>query len=313
MELHEEILQTLDRLRELRKRRGDLTTAREQLAQQEARLEGLEEMLRKEGADAARLEGMSLAALFQAIMGRREQMLEKERAEYLAAWLKFNEAKQTAADLARQVRDLEGQVAGLEELEAGYDRLLARREEELLGSGGIVAARLARLGDELAGARGDLRELQEAREAAQEVLLGLREIIEALRSAGNWGAWDILGGRILATALKHDKLDDARTAVQRVQTALHRLERELGDVQAADGSLRVDLSDFSTFADYFFDGLVIDWLVQAKIEESLGRVEELDARLRRITRDLETRIEAASCTVASRTAERERLLAEEGQ
>jgi hypothetical protein len=37
--------------------------------------------------------------------------------------------------------------------------------------------------------------------------------------------------------------------------------------------LQVEIGDFETFADYFIDGLIIDWVVQSKISESLAQVE----------------------------------------
>lgn len=45
---------------------------------------------------------------------------------------------------------------------------------------------------------------------------------------------------------------------------------ELAD---ADERLHVSLGEiggFSTFADYFFDGLIADWLVQSRVQNALG-------------------------------------------
>ena len=36
---------------------------------------------------------------------------------------------------------------------------------------------------------------------------------------------------------------------------------------------RIETGDFLTFADYFFDGLVADWLVQSKINDARRQVE----------------------------------------
>ena len=53
--------------------------------------------------------------------------------------------------------------------------------------------------------------------------------------------------------------------------------------------LRIEISTFLSFADFFFDGLVADYLVQKRIvqareqvDEAIGYVESLMAELKRI-------------------------------
>ena len=36
---------------------------------------------------------------------------------------------------------------------------------------------------------------------------------------------------------------------------------------------RIETGDFLTFADYFFDGIVADWLVQSKINDAKRQVD----------------------------------------
>ena len=67
--------------------------------------------------------------------------------------------------------------------------------------------------------------------------------------------------------------------------ALHRFRGELADVgRSAD--LNIDIGSFLSFADFFFDGLVADWLVQSKIrkgrqkvQQAIGMVENIRTRL----------------------------------
>ena len=56
---------------------------------------------------------------------------------------------------------------------------------------------------------------------------------------------------------------------------------------AADGTIQLQTGDFLSFADFFFDGVVADYLVQSrinetrrKVAEAIRRVEELTAKLR---------------------------------
>ena len=79
----------------------------------------------------------------------------------------------------------------------------------------------------------------------------------------------MLGGGLLATAAKHSHMDEARDAAYHIQNLLLRFRRELADVQGLSGTLVEEVGSFETFADYFFDGLIVDWVVQSKIDRSL--------------------------------------------
>jgi len=48
----------------------------------------------------------------------------------------------------------------------------------------------------------------------------------------------------------------------------------------------LEIGDFLTFADYFFDGLIADWLVQSKIQDAKAQVENAIIQVRQIREDL---------------------------
>lgn len=60
--------------------------------------------------------------------------------------------------------------------------------------------------------------------------------------------------------------------VIRARAALKRFQKELMDVENIP-DFRIETGDFLTFADYFFDGIVADWLVQSKINDARRQVE----------------------------------------
>lgn len=109
--------------------------------------------------------------------------------------------------------------------------------------------------------------------AANRVLMNLRQAETALSSAGSWGIWDMLGGGIFTTWIKHSRIDDARTSLEEARRSLRSLRRELMDIDIP-ADFKIDIGDFLNFADYFFDGLIIDWMVQAKIREASDNVSE---------------------------------------
>ncbi len=116
------------------------------------------------------------------------------------------------------------------------------------------------------------REINEAMQAGQEALRCLSQARDCLNSAGNWGIVDMLGGGLITTFIKRSKMKDADLLVQQARSALKRFQKELTDVENIP-EFRIETGDFLTFADYFFDGLVADWLVQSKINDARRQVE----------------------------------------
>lgn len=138
----------------------------------------------------------------------------------------------------------------------------------------------------------DIKELKEAILTGNDVLSGLNKVLASLKSAGNWGTFDMLGGGIIATAVKHSKIDDAKQGIQSVQILLHRFYLELSDVQTRpESGLGIEIGSFNTFADYFFDSLIFDWVVQSRIHKSFENVgnmrENISAIVNRLKNELD--------------------------
>ena len=55
-------------------------------------------------------------------------------------------------------------------------------------------------------------------------------------------------------------------------------QKELRDVEAIQ-NLQIDIGGFLTFADFFFDGLIADWLVQSKIKNARKQVADAIAQV----------------------------------
>jgi len=130
-------------------------------------------------------------------------------------------------------------------------------------------------------------EIREAIEAGERALRSLKEARSSLGSARGWGMVDLFGGRGLSGLIKHVKIGDARSSLNRAKADLDRFSRELSDVREIQG-LDIEIGDFLTFADFFFDGFLADIMVQSKIRQAqdkidnaIDRVETLLMKLRR--------------------------------
>ena len=240
------------------------------LASETARLEQLSRTLEKEQVDVNRLEKTSLTALFYSVLGSREDQLQKERQELLAVQLHYQQCKHQLDNLRRERESILAQLQPLLNLQSEYQRVMVEKERILTQSNDPVARDLIEISTRCANLNADIKESGEAIAAGNEVVTGLDQVLDSLLRASNWGTWDMLGGGLLVTAAKHNAIDEAREGIHQVQSRLSSFRRELADVRASI-DLRIDISDFESFADYIFDGLIADWVVQSRIDDSLDR------------------------------------------
>lgn len=136
--------------------------------------------------------------------------------------------------------------------------------------------------------RDEDREIREAIYAGERALGSLRQVQEKLNSARAWGIFDMLGGGTLTGILKHSRINDATRCMENAKYDLQAFQKELRDVRLPD-DIRIEVGGFLTFADFFFDGFLADYLVQSKIadarrqvEDAIRRVEWLLNELRRL-------------------------------
>lgn len=133
------------------------------------------------------------------------------------------------------------------------------------------------------------REMKEALDAGERALSSLRNAQEKLNSAGNWGLFDMFGGGLFSTVMKRSKMDDAQQLMEAAKTDLKRFQRELKDVNIPL-DLRMEVGSFLSFADFFFDGFVADYLVQSKISEAKEQVSDAIVRVEQILNELKRKM-----------------------
>lgn len=131
------------------------------------------------------------------------------------------------------------------------------------------------------------KEKREAVDAGNRALNSLRLAQSNLDSAKNWGFVDMLGGGLISTVVKHSKMYDAKRNMQQAKNDLRDFSRELEDVNMSN-NLDIEIGDFLTFADWFFDGLIVDWMVQDRINNASDKVDESIAKVEDILRQLQS-------------------------
>lgn len=283
----------LQSLQEQIVRQRKLQSAAESLASQEAALQArvreLDLIRASEQADVDRLEGRTLAAFFYAVIGKREDRLSREQREAYAAAVKFDAAARELESVAFDLEQTREELRSLQGGEARYRQVLEQKAAEIKASGSPDAARILELESRLSRETADLKEIREAIQAGRAALSTADSILGSLDSAEGWGTWDLLGGGLIADAVKHSHLDSAQADVEQLQLQLRRFRTELADTRIY-ADLQVNVDGFLLFADYFFDGLFADWAVL----DHIGRSKEQVDGVRRQIRDTLDRLEGSA-------------------
>lgn len=126
-----------------------------------------------------------------------------------------------------------------------------------------------------------LRELNEAISAGEQAKHTAEEILDSLSRASGWGVMDLLGGGLVSTFLKHNRLDEAQRLMPLFQEQLRRFRTELGDVPVS-ADFQVNIDGFARFADYFFDGFLADLFVMSKVKNAQKQVEGIKMQIETI-------------------------------
>ncbi|UOQ86594.1 hypothetical protein [Gracilibacillus salinarum] len=263
------------RMNRLTHQRKELSVALESLTDQK---ESTFDLLQKEKVDVEKLESFSIANLFYSITGQKDEKLDEEKQEAARAQLRYQEAKESVTDIEQDIEALNDQIRALGEPDVRYQHLLEEKYHHLLDANHESGHQALSLLEQLGVMEDEKSEIAEAIAAGEDVKRALSEASESLEKAKNWGTADMFGGGLISTSLKHSHIDDAKRFIHHAQRLLRKFSHELNDIGT---SFQADLSISGglTFADYFFDGLIMDWFVQDKINQSAEKVDDMYSRV----------------------------------
>ena len=306
-----EIDQAIDALTAAQARRKQLDAQIEELHRQrgerQAKVDETAQSFRKEQDDVDKLEKGGVHAFLLTLIGHKEERLDKERREALAAKLQYDQARSDLEYLENKLNGLIRERDGLRDAPEQLEALWTEKAELVKTMGGQTGARLVELDRQLSDVTHQQKELEEALSAGENAKRLLGQVQDDLDSARSWGTWDMLGGGLIATMAKYDRLDSAQSSIRAAQRALSDFRTELADVSQLQVP-NIQIGEFATFADYFFDGIFSDWYVQSSIKTAQEGVSEVHMKLTAALRDLEAASQDLNDQQASLKREREDLL-----
>ncbi|MBR5228674.1 MAG: hypothetical protein IKV96_02420 [Firmicutes bacterium] len=241
----------------------------------------------KEQADVDRIEGGTLYAFFCGVFGNKEEKLTKEREEAHAAAVKYDAAVKELEAIVEDMNAYQAEISQYINCEPEYAMLLTKKAYDVKMENGPIAGQIIQLEERLAYLENQKREVSEAMAAGSNARTTAEMILSKLSTAKGWGTWDIFGGGLLTDVMKHSTMDDAQILVQTLQKELRRFKTELADISIGT-SMQVNVTGMLRFADFFFDGLFMDWAVLDRINRSYNQVLETTKQIEKIMGTLRT-------------------------
>ena len=154
------------------------------------------------------------------------------------------------------------------------------------------------------------QEIREAINAGSSARGAADRVLQELDSARNWNTWDTFGGGGIITHMaKHSHLDSAQDLTEELQRRLRKFKTELADIQIT-ADTQVNIEGFLRFADYFFDGLFVDWSVGSRINESISSVSSTRSKITSTISKLEAMEASAERDLGRLKSELHRVIVE---
>ena len=250
--------------------------------------------LKEEQKDVEDLDRFSILKVVRTWTGKQDVIREKEISELAAIEAKYREIEKTVIDLEKDitVNERELEKGDWESLDLEWKQIIEKKKQWLLVNNHAEATRLERLYEQKTILATSIREIIEAITAGNEAKIALKRALKSLESAKDYSTWDtFLGGGIIATSLKHSKLDESEEAIHYAQRSLQRFHTELLDIQKISfENIAIERESFVTFADYVFDDIFSAWSTHSKINNSIDRMEQTLQNLSSISDQLQKQL-----------------------
>lgn len=276
--MHREYNEKISCMKQCIQKKNKLTRLLKQteqdLIKEKLRLNQLLNEYGKENLDVLNLEAANITSLFYTILVSKEGQLKKERQEALKAKLKYDQCRNDVQYLVEESKKLVDELSMLDGCESEYEELIDEKIKVISAEDSETSRKLKKFIKKKESLLAGIKEVDEVIELGEVALQFVEKTILALERAENWGMWDMPDGKVLSVGAKYSNIDEAREYVEETQRYLDKFKREISDLNLITNPV-IAVGSFETYADYFFDGLISDWIVQAEIGKSLDIAKNL--------------------------------------
>lgn len=266
---------------------------------------------RSEQDDVDKLEGRSLANYFYRIVGKMDEKLDEEYRQVAEAKVKLEAAERQLAAVDSRIRELQAQLRELSGCEQAYAAALEKKRAEIKAAGAPTGEEILKKEEKIAFLESQKDEIKEAVSAGHSALSAADSVLKELDDADSWNTFDMIGGGGIITHIaKHSHLDSAQDMIEYLQGKLCTFKSELADINI-QAYIQVNMDGFLRFADYFFDGLFVDWTIRGKIRDSIDSVYDVRRQIEEAVNKLYSLEKATDKEIEGLKAKIEELLIRE--
>jgi predicted nuclease with TOPRIM domain len=304
----ENIKKVLGNIHELEKVKRHFSKLEKERSETENAISAAEKKLDENYKDIENLENFSIKGIFYKVLGSKEKQIEKERQEYLHTALKSKELKKKLELINYEIDLMSAKTGDLPGLRNELENLKIKRQDEMIWSGTAEGKRLTQILEQQDGLLITLKEIKEARLEGEACTKDLNAIIAHLNKAKDWGNWDMMGKGRMADYYRRDAMDRVRDISIHAQRSLNRFDRELQDIGKDHLNLEIKIESVSGFLDFFMDNLISDWIVQQKINNSLGNAKSVIEQVNQICLSLDDHVADIDIQIADLDKEKDKLI-----
>lgn len=296
-------------LLEAEKLNKKIESLEQQILHAEQDVEQYQQDLQKTRQQLNKLEEFSFVNLFRGWSGKKDELIEQNMDQVAVTELKLVEAQLTFKDLQEDRVELVQQLStiNVSTIREELKKIEDEKQVWLMVNAPGAAKELTGIIEQELLCKQLKIEIHEAIDAGKQAFNKLTDAGTKLQDAKSYSTWDtFLGGGFIATALKHDKLEETNSYLHEAQMALQRFQNELLDIkEMRQSTLEVHTDGFVMFTDYFFDNIFTDWSVHSKITTAIDQLLRVQDDVANTLRDLKQKL--------SITIEKEHALQEEKQ
>lgn len=301
-------LQTLQEKVAVYRRNGErLKRLKERKKEFEQQVYELDSKLKAEQLDVEKLTKNKMTQTFYKLLGNYQAKVVKEENEVLETKLRYAQAKRQLEECNEEMQNIISENQSLRYCEADYEAVYRQKYDLMRAKHSKYADAIMKLEQQMGQDEVLLKELKEAIEAGEAVLRSLSETLSSLESAKSWGVFDMVGGGFVSDIAKHSHLDQARDHGSRTQRLMNRFKTELTDVKV-NTNIQIEMDGFTKFADFFFDGFLMDFLVQSKINDSYDEVASVKRQVSQVLSKLSSMKKKVEDDIVVKQSELESLI-----
>lgn len=259
----------------------------DEIAAEQRVCQTLRSRLRDERADVDALEDTSITSVIARLRGRRDELLDRERAEVAAVELELATHEAAVRRLTPEFERARDLAIELSSAEARRDAALERRAAQLAADP-ARAGTLRELDRQVAAEQDVFDRFGGALGAAHGAHGAIDAALHSMRGAQTTSTLDsFLDGGALVSALKYDQLDSSVERLAAVHASLLTLRPLLDGL--TDGveqpTLALPSTRLETF-DVWFDNIVSDLMAHGRIVATVDQLERSRQRVDELIREL---------------------------